>query len=111
MTSMLLRDLTLESLRTSPAVLSMWSCTVKMDEENLTTAGLTQENGFGSAELGRLLWLVKGSAALCTCRKECNKYDLTATQCFWFACHSKCRAIMTGVTCCCGGVKAHALAS
>jgi len=53
-----------------------------MDEENLTTAGLTQENGFGSAELGRLLWLVKGSAALCTCRKECNKYDLTATQCF-----------------------------
>jgi hypothetical protein len=22
-------------------------------------------------------WLVKGAAMLCTCRKECNKYDLT----------------------------------
>ncbi len=24
--------------------------------------------------------LVEGAAALCTCRKECNKYDLTATR-------------------------------
>jgi hypothetical protein len=23
----------------------------------------------------------KVAASLCTCRKECNKYDLTATQC------------------------------
>jgi hypothetical protein len=36
-------------LRASPAVLSMWSCTGKIDEENPTYAGLTQENGFGSA--------------------------------------------------------------
>jgi hypothetical protein len=27
-------------------------------------------------------WLLKGAAALCTCRKECNKCDLTAAQCF-----------------------------
>jgi len=32
--------------------------------------------------------LVKGVAALCTCRKEYNKYDLTATQCFWLAHHN-----------------------
>jgi hypothetical protein len=32
--------------------------------------------------------LVKGATALCTCRKECNKYDLTATQCFWLAHHN-----------------------
>jgi hypothetical protein len=32
--------------------------------------------------------LVKGTAALCTCRKECNKYDQTAAQCFWLAHHN-----------------------
>jgi hypothetical protein len=37
------------------------------------------------------VWLRKIKAlhnwacALCTCRKECNKYDLTASQCFWLA--------------------------
>jgi hypothetical protein len=36
-------------LRASPMVLPMWSCTVKLDEENLTYAGLAQENGFGPA--------------------------------------------------------------
>jgi hypothetical protein len=30
-----------------------------MDEENPTYAGLTQENGFGSASLITLPWLVK----------------------------------------------------
>jgi hypothetical protein len=35
-----------------------------------------------------LPWLVKGSAALCTCHKECNKYDRTASQCFWLANHN-----------------------
>jgi hypothetical protein len=53
-----------------------------MDEESSIYAGLTQENGFGSASLRRLPWLVKGSAALCTCKKECNKHDLTVAQCF-----------------------------
>ncbi len=36
-------------LRASPTVMGMWSCTVKLDEENPTYAGLAQENGFGSA--------------------------------------------------------------
>jgi hypothetical protein len=35
-----------------------------------------------------LPWVVKGTAALCTCRKECNKYDLTASQCFWLGHHN-----------------------
>jgi hypothetical protein len=29
--------------------------------------------------------LVTGAATLCTCKKECNKSDLTAAQFFWFA--------------------------
>jgi hypothetical protein len=35
--------------RASPVVLSMWFCTVKLDEENPMFASLAQENGFGSA--------------------------------------------------------------
>jgi len=60
-------------LRASPAVLGMWSCTVKFDEESPTHASLAQENGFGSASSHRLAWLLKATAALCTCRKECIK--------------------------------------
>jgi hypothetical protein len=52
-----------------------------LDEENPTYAGLAQEYGFGSAELCTMLWLVNGPAALCTSRKECNKYDLIAARC------------------------------
>jgi len=50
-------------------------CTVKLEEENPMYADLAQENSFGSASfgIGMLPWLVNGSAALCTCRKECNK--------------------------------------
>jgi hypothetical protein len=53
-----------------------------LDEEKLTNAGLVQENGFSSAKFHNLLWLVKGTETFCTCRKECNKWDLTAAQCF-----------------------------
>jgi len=74
--------------RASPVVLAMWSCTVKFDEEKPKNACLAQENGFGSAKLHSFPWLVKGEAALCTCRKECNKYDLIATECFWLAHHN-----------------------
>ncbi len=56
-------------LRASPMVLPMWSCTATLDEETLTFAGLAQENGFGPSKLRMLPWLVKGEAALCTCRK------------------------------------------
>jgi hypothetical protein len=69
-------------------VLRTWSCTVKLDEQNPTYAGLAQENGFGSALLQRWPWVVKGASALCTCRKECKKYDPTAAQCFWSAHHN-----------------------
>jgi hypothetical protein len=58
------------------------TCTVKLVEENPTFAGLAQGIGFGSASLRTLPWLVNDAAELCTCRKECNKYDLTGTQCF-----------------------------
>jgi hypothetical protein len=36
-------------IRASPAVLSMQSCTVQLDEEKSKHAGLAQEIGFGSA--------------------------------------------------------------
>jgi hypothetical protein len=48
-------------VRTSPALLNMWSCTVNVDEEKSIYAGLGLEKGFGSAQL------VKGTAVLCTC--------------------------------------------
>jgi hypothetical protein len=51
-----------------------------------------------------LPWLVKDKATLCTCRKECNKYDLIATQCFWLAHHndsSKWFAISSAPRICC----------
>jgi hypothetical protein len=43
------REEPLHSVRASPAVLSTQSCILQRDEENPTYAGLTQENGFGSA--------------------------------------------------------------
>jgi hypothetical protein len=47
-----------------------------MNKEYPTYADLSQENDFGSTSLRRGVWLVQGSAALHTCKKECNKYDL-----------------------------------
>jgi len=64
----------------------VWSCTVKLDEEYPTCAALAHKNCFGSAWLRTLP--VKCAAALCTCRKECNKYDLSAAQCFLLAHHN-----------------------
>jgi len=54
-------------------------CTVKLDEEKSKHPGLVQENGFRFTIIA-----VAGTdiATACTCRKECNKYDLTAAQCF-----------------------------
>jgi hypothetical protein len=50
-------------IRASPVVLSMWSYTTQLDEEKLEYAGLAQS----------LQWLVKGTATMCTSKKECNK--------------------------------------
>ncbi len=47
-------------------VLSMWPCTLKLDEEKSKYAGLAQETGFTTNFLS-LLRLVKGAAKLCTC--------------------------------------------
>jgi hypothetical protein len=59
-----------------------------LDEEKSKCAGLTQEIVFVFAhpviaKFGG--WLVKGAATLChqhKKKKECNKFDLTAAQCF-----------------------------
>jgi hypothetical protein len=46
-------------LRATPPVLSMWPCTVKLDEEKWIYVGLSQENGFSPG------------------KEESNKFDLT----------------------------------
>jgi len=53
-----------------------------LGEKKSKYACLAQENGFGSVGLHGLQWLVKGSTTLCTCRKECNKYDWAPAECF-----------------------------
>ncbi len=72
-------------IRASPTVLGMWSCTVKLAEQYPTYAVWLRK--LVSAE-HMLAWLVDGASALCPSRKECNKYDLTATPCFWLVYHN-----------------------
>jgi hypothetical protein len=73
---------TANEIRASPAVLGMWSCTIKLDEGNPTYGSLAQHN------CALLPWLVNGIAGLFICRKKCNKDHLTAAQCFWLAHHN-----------------------
>jgi hypothetical protein len=54
-----------------PAVLSIWSCTVKLAEEDSKYVGLTWENDFGSAKVYSLQWLVKVVATLCITWVQC----------------------------------------
>jgi hypothetical protein len=65
-------------------VLSMWSYTAKLDEEKSKHAGLAHVKMVLAQHNCTvcLLWLVKG-VLFCTCWKECNEYDLTAAQCLW----------------------------
>jgi len=72
-------------------VLSMWSCTVKLfEEKSKKCAGLAQKIVF--AQYNCTLcggWYKAQQATTCTCRTECNEYDLTSSdQCFWFAHHN-----------------------
>jgi hypothetical protein len=62
-------------IRASPALLSIWSCTVQLDEEKSKYAGLAQENIFGSASFHHQFGVAGEShtAMLSTCRKESNK--------------------------------------
>jgi hypothetical protein len=76
-------------LRASPAVLSVWFWKTKLDEEKSKHASF----GWGKFVLAQhhctiLPWLVKGTITMCTCRKKCNKYDLTAAHCLWLAYHN-----------------------
>ncbi len=66
--------------------LQQWSvCDLhsKIRWKKVKTCQFSSGNGFGSLDLNSSRWLVKCAASLCTCRNECNKYDLTAAQCFW----------------------------
>jgi hypothetical protein len=72
------KEIVMRLLGESPALLlRMSSRTLKLDEEKSKHAGLAEHT-----YLQRLRWLVKGTATVCTCTKECNKYDLTAAQYF-----------------------------
>jgi hypothetical protein len=72
------------ALGASPAVLGLWHCIVKLDDKKSKHAGLVQENDFWL----RLRCLIKCAATPCTSVKECNRYDLTVTECFWLAHHN-----------------------
>jgi hypothetical protein len=50
------------TFRASAAVLSIWSSTVKSDEEKSKCAGLAQQIGFHSATLDSLQCLVEGES-------------------------------------------------
>ncbi len=63
------------TVRASPAVLSIWSCTVKLDSGKW----------FWLSVIAECLVASKGRSNLHTWRKECTKYDFTAAQCFWLA--------------------------
>ncbi len=83
-------------LSASPVALNMWSCIVKFRKVTIFR--------FGSANVLSLWWLVNGPATACTCRKQCNKYGLSASQCFWLAHHndrSRCFAISSPPPICC----------
>jgi hypothetical protein len=69
-------------MRASPAVLSMLPYTEKFDEEKSKCASLVTE--LDLAKHTCTVWgdLAKGAATLCTCTKDCNKYDVTCAQCF-----------------------------
>jgi hypothetical protein len=60
-----------------------------LDEEKSKCAGLAQQiNWFSLQQNCRAWqWLVEGEANLCTCKEECNKYDLSAAECFLSAHH------------------------
>jgi hypothetical protein len=45
-------------------------------------ASLAQENDFSAPNSSSLPLLVKGATELCTSKKECNKFGLTAAQYF-----------------------------
>jgi hypothetical protein len=69
-------------LRASPLVLSMRLQTVKFVVRKSKSAGLAQEIRFSAPNSCSLQWLVKCTTELCTCKKECNKLDLTVAKYF-----------------------------
>jgi hypothetical protein len=57
----------------------MRPCTLKLDEEKSTYAGLAQENGFLLQFCGG--WY-KAQQSCAPAREESSKYDVTAAPCF-----------------------------
>ncbi len=67
-------------LRASPPVLRVQ--TVKLIDKKSKCAGLTDEIGFSAPNSSSLPWQGKVATQLCTSKKECNEWDLTAVQYF-----------------------------
>jgi len=62
---------------------------LKFDERKAEMCWFGSGKWFWLSIIARsLLWLVKRAAPLYTCRKGCNKYDVTACQCLWLAHHN-----------------------
>jgi len=65
----------------------LWLQTLKFIEKKSKCA-FAQEICFSAPNWCSLPWPVEGAIQLCTSKKECNKLDLTATQCFWLVDHN-----------------------
>jgi hypothetical protein len=74
--------------RGSPAALNMWSSRVKGRWRKVKICRFGSGRSFWLSIIVQFDGLVKGATTLCTCRKECNKYDLTIVQCFWLVHHN-----------------------
>ncbi len=75
-------------VRSSLAVRSMSPSTLKLDEEQPNTCWFSSGKWFCSCMFcrGWLGWH-KPEQSCARAGEECNKYDLTATPCFWLADH------------------------
>jgi hypothetical protein len=76
------------TLRASPSVLSMWLQTIKFIPKMSKCDGLAQGIGFSAPNSCSLPCVVKSTTRLCTSKKEYNKLERTASQCFSLVDHN-----------------------
>jgi hypothetical protein len=73
-------------LRASPVVLNLWSCTVKSDKEKSKICRVRWGKWFWLSIIPQFAsgwWKAATTTTVWTRTKECNKFDLTAAQCFF----------------------------
>ncbi len=78
-----------DALRSSPAVLSILPCTLNWMKKVKTCRFGTGNQFFLLLHICTVCWgWWKAQQSSSPAREACNKYDLTAVPCFWFAHHN-----------------------